>query len=204
LRTPFAGADPLAGGGFRVRAGGDAPVELSAERVVLAAGLGAQAVAASVSGFPVGQITPLHLGKGVYFRLSGRAPFARLIYPPPIPGALGSHYRRDLGGQARFGPDLQYVDHESYDVDPARAEGFYRDIRRYWPGLPGGALEPDYAGVRPKLHGPGEPQPDFRIDGPGQHGIAGLIAMFGIESPGLTSSLAIGEEAAARLGLASI
>jgi L-2-hydroxyglutarate oxidase LhgO len=202
LRTPFVGATPLPGGGFRIRAGGEEPAELCAERLVIAAGLGAQAAAAAVEGFPAPMIPRLHLGKGVYFRLSGPAPFARLVYPPPVPGALGSHYRRDLGGQARFGPDLAYVDHESYEVDPARAEGFYRDIRRYWPGLTDGALEPDYAGIRPKLHGPGEPQPDFRIDGPAEHGLEGLVVQFGIESPGLTSSLAIGEETAARLGAA--
>jgi L-2-hydroxyglutarate oxidase LhgO len=106
------------------------------------------------------------------------------------------HYRRDLGGQARFGPDLAYVDHEDYSVDPARAAGFAAYIRRFWPGLPDDALSPDYAGIRPKLHGPGEPQPDFRLDGPSMHGLEGLVALFGIESPGLTSSLAIGEAVA--------
>ena len=157
--------------------------------------------AASVEGYPTEAIPALHYGKGVYFRLNGRAPFARLVYPPPIPGSLGTHYRRDLGGQGHFGPDLEYVERESYDVDPARAARFYADVRRYWPGLPDGALEPDYAGIRPKLHGPGEPQPDFRIDGAEVHGLAGLVALFGIESPGLTSSLAIGEEVAAKLGV---
>ncbi len=152
-----------------------------------------------MEGYPSEAIPRLHYGKGVYFRLDGRPPFSRLVYPPPIAGALGTHYRRDLGGQARFGPDLQFVDEESYTVDPSRAERFYADIRRYWPGLPDGALAPDYAGVRPKLHGPGEAQPDFRIDGTEIHGIDGLVALFGIESPGLTSSLAIGEEVAARL-----
>ena len=119
----------------------------------------------------------------------------------PIPGALGTHYRRDLGGQARFGPDLAYVDAIDYSVDPARSERFYADIRRFWPGLPDGALVPDYAGIRPKLHGPGEPQCDFRITGPDQHGLPGLVSLFGIESPGLTSSLAIGEMVVRRLGL---
>ncbi len=200
LRAPFTGAGPLAGGGFRIAAGGEEAAELSAERLVLCAGLGAQAAAAAVQGYPPAAIPPLHYGKGVYFRLAGRAPFRHLIYPPPIQGALGTHYRRDLGGQAHFGPDLAYVETPDYGVDPARAEGFYRDIRRYWPGLPDGALEPDYAGIRPKLHGPGEPQPDFRIDGAEVHGLPGLIALFGIESPGLTSSLAIGEEVADHLG----
>jgi L-2-hydroxyglutarate oxidase LhgO len=136
----------------------------------------------------------------VYFRLSGRAPFERLIYPPPIAGALGTHYRRDLGGQAVFGPDLAYVEAEDYSVDPARAAGFYRYVRRFWPALPDGALSPDYAGIRPKIHGPGQDQPDFRIDDDATHGIEGLVALFGIESPGLTSSLAIGEAVVELLG----
>jgi L-2-hydroxyglutarate oxidase LhgO len=199
LRTPFEGATSLDGGGFRIETGGAAPADFTAERLVIAAGLGAEAAAAGVQGYPPERIPALHYGKGVYFRLNGKAPFSRLIYPPPIPGALGSHYRRDLGGQAHFGPDLAYVEHESYDVDPARAERFYADVRRYWPGLADGALEPDYAGIRPKLHGPSEPQPDFRIDGAETHGLSGLIALFGIESPGLTASLAIGEEVAGLL-----
>ncbi len=200
-RTAFRGAEPLAGGGFRINAGGEEPVELSAGRLVISAGLGAQAAAAAVLGFPKDRIPTLHFGKGVYFRLEGRPPFRRLVYPPPIPGALGSHYKLDLGGQAHFGPDLQFVEVESYDVDPTRAARFYQDVRRYWPGLQDGALTPDYAGIRPKLHGPGEPQPDFRIDGVESHGLEGLVALFGIESPGLTSSLAIGEEVAARLSV---
>jgi L-2-hydroxyglutarate oxidase LhgO len=201
LSTPFEGAEPLAGGGFKVRAGGAEPTELSCRYLVTAPGLSAQGVAAHITGFPAGIIPPAHYGKGMYFRLTGKAPFARLIYPPPIPGALGAHYRRDLGGQGVFGPDLHYVDAPDYSVDPSAAPDFYRYIRKFWPGLPDGALSPDYAGIRPKLHGPDEPQPDFRIDAADAHGIAGLVALFGIESPGLTSSLAIGEEAAARLGL---
>ena len=133
----------------------------------------------------------------------GKAPFDRLVYPPPIPGALGTHYRKDLGGQAVFGPDLAFVETEDYAVDPARAEAFEAVIRRFWPGLPEDALSPDYAGIRPKLHGPGEPQGDFRLDGQEVHGVYGLMALFGIESPGLTSSLAIGEAVAQSLGLKS-
>ena len=201
--TPFEAARPLPGGGFAVRAGGEAPADLACRLLVTAPGLSAQAVAAKIEGFPAAQIPALHYGKGVYFRLAGRAPFEHLIYPPPIPGALGTHYRKDLGGQAVFGPDLAFVETEDYSVDPARAAGFYEYVRHFWPGLPDGALSPDYAGIRPKLHGPGEPQPDFRIDGPEAHGLAGLVALFGIESPGLTSSLAIGEEAALRLAAAS-
>lgn len=202
--TPFEGARPLEGGGFQVQAGGADPIALNARLLVTAPGLSAQAVAAQIEGFPAEQIPPLHYGKGVYFRLTGKAPFSRLIYPPPIPGALGTHYRRDLGGQGVFGPDLEYVDHIDYSVDPARAGEFYRYVRKFWPGLPDGALAPDYAGIRPKLHGPGEPQPDFRIDGPEAHGLPGLVALFGIESPGLTSSLAIGDEVAGRLGIQAI
>ena len=201
LSTPFEGATPLEGGGFSVRAGGAEPTVLTCRHLVTAPGLSAQGVAARIEGFPKGLIPPAHYGKGMYFRLAGKAPFQRLIYPPPIPGALGTHYRRDLGGQGVFGPDLTYVDAPDYSVDPSAAADFYRYIRKFWPGLPHGALSPDYAGVRPKIHGPDEPQADFRIDGEDVHGLAGLVALFGIESPGLTSSLAIGEEAAARLGL---
>lgn len=201
LGSPLQAAGPLDGGGFRIAAGGDAPAELGARLLVTAPGLGAQEVAARIEGFPAAQIPALHFGKGVYCRLAGRAPFARLIYPPPIAGALGTHYRKDLGGQAVFGPDLAYVAAEDYSVDPDAAAGFYPYVRQFWPGLIDGALSVDYAGIRPKLHGPGEPQPDFRIDGVEAHGLAGLVALFGIESPGLTSSLAIGEEVARRLGL---
>ena len=202
VATPFLKAEPLATGGFRVLTGGLEAADLTCRYLVTCAGLGAQEAATKIEGFPAAQIPKLHYGKGVYFVLSGRkAPFQRLVYPPPIPGALGVHYRRDLGGQAIFGPDLAYVETEDYSVDPARAEGFYAYVRKFWPGLPDGGLTPDYAGIRPKIHGPGEAQPDFRLDAAKDHGIEGLIAMFGIESPGLTSSLAIGEEAAKRLGL---
>ena len=204
VETPFEGAEPLASGGFRVRAGGADPTQLICRLLVIAGGLGAQDAAARIETYPADRIPKLHYGKGVYFALTGRPPFQRLIYPPPIVGALGVHYRRDMGGQARFGPDLAYVDHEDYSVDPARAAGFASYIRRFWPGLPDGVLTPDYAGIRPKLHGPGEPQPDFRLDGVEMHRIEGLMALFGIESPGLTSSLAIGEAVADRLaGLGS-
>lgn len=199
MQSPFKSATPLKLGGFEIRVGGDAPVSIRTRLLVTAAGLGAQAVAGNIEGYPADQIPPLHYGKGVYFRLSGPAPFESLVYPPPIAGALGTHYRKDLGGQAIFGPDLTFVDVEDYSVDPERAKDIADYVRRFWPGLPNGALSPDYAGLRPKIHGPGEPQPDFRIDGPAKHGVSGLVALFGIESPGLTSSLAIGEEVAERL-----
>ncbi|WP_225897094.1 NAD(P)/FAD-dependent oxidoreductase [Brevundimonas goettingensis] len=199
LSTPFERAELLPGGGFTIVAGGEGGATLTTRLLVTAPGLQAQHVAALIEGFPADRIPAGHFGKGVYFRLTGKAPFDRLIYPPPIAGALGTHYRKDLGGQAVFGPDLVYVETEDYSVDPAKAEEFARYIRRFWPGLPDGALTPDYAGIRPKLHGPGEPQPDFQLRGAEDHGIDGLMALFGIESPGLTSSLAIGEAVAERL-----
>ena len=193
LDAPFLGATPEAAQ-VRVRIGGADPATVTARRLILAPGLQAQACAHLVDGFETTHIPPLHLGKGSYFALRGPAPFRRLIYPPPIPGALGIHYRRDLGGQARFGPDLQYVAAIDYVVDPTRV-GYFEDyVRRFWPGLPEGALAPDYAGVRPKLHGPDNDQGDFVID----ETVGGVIALFGIESPGLTSSLAIGEHVATR------
>ena len=196
LSSPFLGASATAGG-FSIRVGGADPMNVIAGRLIISAGLGAQDCARAIDGFPAERIPALHLGKGNYFALQGvKAPFSRLIYPPPIPGALGTHYRRDLGGVARFGPDLHFVEHEDYTVDPARAEDFYQTVRRFWPALPDGALAPDYAGIRPKLHGPGEPQGDFVID----DSVDNLICLFGIESPGLTSSLAIGDEVARRLG----
>ena len=201
LGAPFEAAEPLASGGFTVRTGGEHPATLTAQYLVTAAGLGAQAAAAAIEGFPGDKIPAGHFGKGNYFALVGKAPFRMLVYPPPVPGALGVHYRRDIGGQARFGPDLEYVDVIDYHVSTERLPGFYEYVRHFWPGLPDGALVPDYVGIRPKIHGPGEPQPDFRIDAVDVHGLEGLVAMFGIESPGLTSSLAIGEEVAARLGL---
>jgi L-2-hydroxyglutarate oxidase LhgO len=198
LDAPLHGAEPLTEG-FRLATGGADPARLTVRSLVIAAGLGAQDAAARVDGYPAAAIPKQHYGKGVYFALRGPAPFHRLVYPPPVPGALGIHYKRDLAGRAHFGPDLEYVDAENYDVDPDRAEAFCRYVRHFWPALPDGALSPDYAGIRPKLHGPGEPQPDFRIDGAEVHGLKGLIALFGIESPGLTSSLAIGTYLAERL-----
>lgn len=199
VSAPFEGAEPLPGGGFSVRVGGEDGMTITSRLLVTAPGLSAQAVAATIDGYPATDIPAGHFGKGVYFRLVGKAPFDRLIYPPPIPGALGTHYRKDLGGQGVFGPDLAYVETEDYSVDPAKADAFAGYIRRFWPGLPDGALTPDYAGIRPKLHGPGEPQPDFQLHGREHHGIDGLMALFGIESPGLTSSLAIGEAVAEAL-----
>mgnify|MGYP006145007047 CR=1 FL=1 len=136
--------------------------------------------------------------KGNYYALAGRSPFTHLIYPAPADAWLGVHLTLDLGGQAKFGPDQEWLDVQrpddiDYTVDLRRAEGFYAEVRRYWPGLPDGALQPSYSGVRPKIHAPGEKAPDFRIDGLQLHGVPGLVNLFGIESPGLTSALAIGE-----------
>lgn len=196
LSTPFEGASPKAGGGFEVRAGGAEPTTFTTRLLVTAPGLSAQAVAETIEGFPKDRIPKRHLGKGVYFRLNAKAPFEHLIYPPPIEGALGTHYRKDLGGQAVFGPDLVYVDTEDYSVDPGKRAAFAQYIRKFWPAVPEDLLTPDYAGIRPKIHGPGEHQPDFQLDGPAFHGLEGLVVLFGIESPGLTSSMAIGEAVA--------
>ncbi|MBU3739918.1 MAG: NAD(P)/FAD-dependent oxidoreductase [Rhodoferax sp.] len=175
---------------------------LWASVVVNCAGLGAQALACRIAGAPLADIPRLHLAKGHYFSLAGRSPFSRLIYPLPEPGGLGVHLTLDLAGRARFGPDVQWVDTPSdLAVDPNRRPDFEQAIRRYWPGLPDGALQPDYAGLRPKLSGPGEPARDFVIQGPADHGVAGLVHLFGIESPGLTSALALAEVVAQLPGL---
>lgn len=167
--------------------------ELQAKTVVNAAGLQAQALARRFEGLAVELVPPSHYAKGNYFTLSGRSPFARLIYPVPEAAGLGVHLTIDLGGQAKFGPDVQWVNSpDDLVVDAARGEAFYAEVRKYWPALQDGALIPGYAGMRPKIQAPGEPARDFLIQGPDQHGVAGLINLFGIESPGLTSSLAIG------------
>ena len=198
-------ASPVGGGeitedGIRLLVGGGESIEFMARTVVNAAGLWAPALAERLEGFPKKHIPPTFFARGVYFGLTGvRPPFRRLIYPVPEPGGLGIHATIDLGGQVRFGPDVEWIARPSYEVDPARAAHFYAAIRTYWPGLPDGALEPAYAGVRPKIFGPGEPAGDFVIQGPRQHGCRGLVNLFGIESPGLTSSLAIGDYVAAML-----
>ena len=179
--------------GLIVETGGPAPMRVSAAYVVNAAGLGAQAVARSIAGMPADKIPPLHLAKGNYFVLSGRSPFSRLIYPMPSPGGLGVHLTLDLAGQAKFGPDVEWVEAIDYAVDPSRAASFYAAIRTYWPDLKDGALQPGYAGVRPKIERPGGSTTDFLIQTEKDHGVAGLINLFGIESPGLTASLAIAD-----------
>ena len=180
-------------GGIEIEAGGDAPMTLTCDLLVNAAGLGAPAVARSIEGMPLEMIPPAYLAKGNYFSCSARAPFSRLIYPVPEPGGLGVHLTLDMAGQARFGPDVEWVESIDYTVDPARADKFYPAIRRYWPTLPDGALMPSYSGIRPKIVPPAVATQDFLIQGPRDHGVAGLINLFGIESPGLTSSLAIAD-----------
>ena len=159
--------------------------------VVNSAGLRAPTVAKSIQGYPVEKAPGEFYAKGNYYSLNRRNPFSRLIYPVPEPGGLGVHVTLDLAGQARFGPDVEWIDRIGYDVDPKRADRFYAAIRRYWPGVPDGSLSPGYAGIRPKTSGPKDPAPDFEVQGPSKHGIPGLVHLFGIESPGLTASLAL-------------
>lgn len=180
-------------GGFELDVGGEAPITLACQLLVNAAGLAATSVARGIDGMPIELIPPAYLAKGNYFSCSARAPFSHLIYPVPEPGGLGVHLTLDMAGQARFGPDVEWVDAIDYTVDPARAERFYPAIRRYWPTLPDDALMPSYSGMRPKIVPPAVAVQDFLIQGPKDHGVDGLINLFGIESPGLTSSLAIAD-----------
>ena len=174
-------------------------MRLAARCLINAAGLGAQALARSLVGMPAEKVPPLHLAKGNYFTLSGRSPFAHLIYPMPQEGGLGVHLTLDLAGGARFGPDVEWIDAIHYPVDPGRGVAFYAAIRRYWPGLADGALQPGYSGIRPKIERPGGSHTDFMIQSAADHGIDGLVNLFGIESPGLTASLAIAAEVSGRL-----
>jgi L-2-hydroxyglutarate oxidase LhgO len=192
--------------GFVLAVGGSAPMELSARWLVNAAGLWAPDVASRVEGLARVHVPAAHFAKGNYFSLAARSPFTRLIYPVPEVAGLGVHLTLDLAGQARFGPDVEWIAPASpavidYRVDAARGQAFEADIRRYWPGLPEAALQPAYSGVRPKLSGPGEPAQDFLLQGPAEHGVAGLMNLFGIESPGLTASLVLADEVLSRLGL---
>jgi len=202
LKSPFEGARRDGPEGWVVRTGGDEAFELGCRWLVNAAGLGTHRVAGAIEGLPAAAYPAQRLAKGHYFGLTGRAPFSRLIYPTPVDGGLGVHLTLDLGGQARFGPDVEWLPASvaeaelDYTVDASRQGAFERDIRRYWPGLQEGALVPAYTGVRPKLSGPGELAADFLVQGPADHGLPGLVQMLGIESPGLTSCLALGEHVA--------
>jgi len=194
LNTPI---ERLAPGpaGWAVRFGTDSDQQsIMVDAVVNAAGLGAQRLARATEGYLPERVPRLILAKGNYFSFTGRPAFSRLVYPAPMPGGLGIHVTLDLAGRMRFGPDVEWITEVNYDVDPARANIFYKRIRDYWPGLPDNSLVPDYAGIRPKLTGEGEPAADFMIDTPKDHGLPRLVHLFGIESPGLTSSLLLGEE----------
>jgi L-2-hydroxyglutarate oxidase LhgO len=166
---------------------------------VNAAGLFAPALAGSIAGFPVHRVPRAHYAKAHYFTLRGRAPFRRLVYPVATEAFLGVHVTIDLAGQVRFGPDVTWVDRVDYGFDATRAPLFEAAIRRYWPGLPAGALQPGYTGIRPKIVGPGAPAADFCIDGPAGHGVPGIVNLFGVESPGLTACLAIADEVVQRM-----
>ena len=192
LRTP-AERGEIRPDGFVVETGGEQPLRLLARRLVNAAGLGAWDFARALSGYPCAQVPPRVLARGVYFSLARRSPFRHLIYPVPESGGLGVHVTLNLAGQARFGPDIEWIDEIDYSLDPARAERFYPAIRRYWPDLPDGALQPAYTGIRPRLNRLSQGAADFRIDTPAAHGVPGLVQLFGIESPGLTSALALAE-----------
>jgi L-2-hydroxyglutarate oxidase LhgO len=191
FRTRISGGE-IAKGGVTLTCEGEEPCVLAARWFVNAAGLAAPALARTIGGFPPDAAPKAYWAKGNYFALAGAAPFSRLIYPAPEPGGLGVHLTLDMGGQARFGPDVEWIEAPDYEVDPARGEKFYAAIRTYWPALKDGALVPAYAGVRPKIAPPGAPDADFLIQGPEAHGVEGMVNLFGIESPGLTSSLAIG------------
>ena len=179
--------------GIMLEVGGVEPMQVLARTVVNSAGLHAPCVAASIQGFPPVQVPPAYYAKGNYYSLIGRAPFSRLVYPMPNEAGLGVHITIDLGGQARFGPDVEWIDRIDYDVDPRRADSFYAAIRDYWPGLADGQLAPGYAGIRPKIVGPMDKAADFVVQGPLVHGVPGLVNLFGIESPGLTAALAIAD-----------
>lgn len=198
LQSPVSAVE-VTDAGLRIKVGGTEPMTLLTTTLINCAGHAAPGIAARTAGLPVDKVPPRYFAKGSYFTLATATPFRHLVYPLPEPGGLGVHLTLDLGGQARFGPDVEWVDSLDYTMDESRSDGFYAAIRRYWPGLPDGALQPAYTGIRPKISGPGESAADFRIDGPAEHGIAGLVNLFGIESPGLTAALAIADEVCQRL-----
>ncbi len=198
FHSPLIGGEIMADG-IALHVGGEESMRLIAHTVVNCAGLHAARIARCLRGFPANRVPAYYYAKGNYFTLSGRSPFNGLVYPVPEQAGLGVHVTQDLGGQARFGPDVQWIEHIDYDVDASRADAFYRAVRRYWPELPDNALQPGYAGIRPKLQAPGEAAKDFLIQGSAAHGVPGLVHLFGIESPGLTAALAIGDYVVALL-----
>jgi len=185
--------------GWEVRFGGAEAGTLMVDAVVNSAGLGAQKLARATEGYAEARVPRLVLAKGNYFSFQGKPAFSHLIYPAPVEGGLGTHVTLDMAGHMRFGPDVEWIDEESYTVDPKRADSFYGSVRSYFPALPDNSIVPDYCGIRPKLTGKGEPAADFLIDGPADHGLPRLVNLFGIESPGLTSSLSIAEEVVGQL-----
>jgi L-2-hydroxyglutarate oxidase LhgO len=189
---------PVTGGrifreGVEISVGGSDPMALQCRLLINSAGLHAPALAKNIVGMPSQLLPTAYYAKGNYFTLAGRSPFSRLIYPVPVPGGLGVHLTIDLGGQARFGPDVEWVEKIEYSVDPRRADGFYEAVRRYWPDLRDGALQPGYCGIRPKIVPKGAPGQDFVVQGPKAHGVGGLVNLFGIESPGLTAAVALAD-----------
>lgn len=198
FNTPITGLERRAGQWLALFGGAD-PGHLLVDFVVNAAGLGSRALALATEGQAPTDVPPLVLAKGNYFTYQGASPFRHLIYPIPVEGGLGVHVTLDLAGRLRFGPDVEWLEREDYTVDPHRLPAFEAGIRRFWPGLRADRLAPDYAGIRPKLTGPGEAAADFVIAGPDHHGLPGLVQLFGIESPGLTACLSIGLEVAALL-----
>jgi L-2-hydroxyglutarate oxidase LhgO len=185
--------------GWEVRFGGTEAGTFVVDAVINSAGLSAQTIARVTEGYPPARVPRLVLAKGNYFGFTGKPAFSRLIYPAPVEGGLGTHVTLDMAGRMRFGPDVEWLEQESYTVDPKRAESFYTSVRTYFPALPDDSLVPDYCGIRPKLTGKGEPAADFIIDGPAGHGLPRLVNLFGIESPGLTSALSIAEDVVAQI-----
>jgi L-2-hydroxyglutarate oxidase LhgO len=200
LASPVLAGRATGDDGILLEVGGQEPMSLLCRAVVNSAGFNAQAVARRIEGVPPASIPPTYYAIGHYYTLQGKAPFRRLIYPVARQDWLGVHVTIDLGGQVKFGPDFAWIDRIDYTFDESRKAAFYKAIRRYYPGLQEGALQPGYTGIRPKIHGPGEPAPDFMIQGPREHGMRAMVSLYGIESPGLTSSLAIADYVAELLG----
>ncbi|MDX1294381.1 MAG: NAD(P)/FAD-dependent oxidoreductase [Hyphomonas sp.] len=199
-KTEVNSGEILSDGRCRLVCSGAEDSVITTRYLVNSGGLSAPGIAARLEGYPADHLPQAFLAKGNYFSLVGSSPFSRLIYPVPEPGGLGVHLTLDMGGQARFGPDVEWIESVDYVVDPHRSDKFHDAIRSYWPGLPDNSLVPGYAGIRPKISGPGQPNADFRILGPDQHGLDGQVHLFGIESPGLTASLAIAERVASLIG----
>lgn len=199
FHTPFLNGEILPSGEFRLEFGGRQPTELTATHLINATGLHAPETARRLHGTPKGYVPKPYFCKGNYFSLAHKSPFSRLVYPMPDEAGLGVHFTLDLGGQGRFGPDVQWIDGEDYSVDASRAASIYTAVRKYWPGLPDDTLIPGYCGIRPKITGPDSSAADFLISGPSIHGVAGLVNLFGIESPGLTACMSIAEAVAAAL-----